>query len=104
MYKYGEVGQILVFKAYNVIAKLGIIYAGITKYSDLLLLDKRQSLFARNLAKKPKIAAKQTCVYEEVLKPFILQIWSNNELASLKFSIIWRQWLAKVVFEITSVE
>lgn len=61
------------FDVYNIIAKLGIMYAGITKYFDFLLSDKRQSLFTRNLRKRPKIVAKQTYVYEEALNYFTLQ-------------------------------
>ncbi len=48
IYNRGEADQILVFKTYNVIAKLGMIYAGTAEYSDLQLSSERQKLLARN--------------------------------------------------------
>lgn len=56
------------FEAYNVIAKLDMIYISITEYSDLLFSGKHQKLLVGNLPKGPKIAAKQTCAYQEALK------------------------------------
>lgn len=64
MYNYGELGQVLVFEVYNVTIKLSMMYTDVTKYFDLLLLDKRQRLLARNSSRKLKTATKQTCVYE----------------------------------------
>lgn len=87
MYNCGKAGQIPVFEAYNVIAKLGMMYDGITEYSNLLLSGERQRLLAKNPPRRPKIAAKQTCAYEETLSNFALQTWLNNGLASLKFPI-----------------
>lgn len=40
IYNCREIGQIPVFKAYNIIAKLGMKYIETTKYFNLLLLDK----------------------------------------------------------------
>ncbi len=37
IYNRAEAGQVPVFKAYNVIAKLGMIYLGIAEYSNVLL-------------------------------------------------------------------
>ena len=54
IYNRGKARQVPVFEAYNVIAKLGIIYTDIAKYSDLLLSSKRQRSLARNLPKSPK--------------------------------------------------
>ncbi len=62
IYNRGEVGELPVFEAYNVTAKLGVIYAGIPEYSDLLLSSNHQRLLARNLPKGPRIAVEQTCV------------------------------------------
>ena len=50
-------------EAYYVTAKLGMIYTDITEYSNLLLLGECQRLLTRNTLKRPKTAAKQTCVY-----------------------------------------
>lgn len=40
IYNYGKTWQIPVFKLYKIIIKLGMIYANITKYSNLLLSSK----------------------------------------------------------------
>lgn len=74
MYNRGEAGQVPVFEVYNVTAKLRMMYAGTTEYTDLLLSGERQRLFAENLPGGPKTAAKQTCVYEEALNNFALEI------------------------------
>lgn len=104
MYNHGEAGQVPVFEAYNVTAKLGMMYAGTAEYSDLLLSSERQKLLARNPLRGPKTAAKQTRACEEALNNFALQTWPNNGLTNLGFLITWRQLLAKVAFQITSVE
>ena len=49
MYNRGKAGQIPVFKANNMTAKLGIMYTDIAKYFDLLLSSKRQRLLTKNL-------------------------------------------------------
>lgn len=103
VYNHGEVKQIPVFEIYDVTAKLGMIYASITEYSDLLLLGKCQKLLAGNPAKGLKTAPEQTYKCEKALNNFALQTWPNDELASLKLPITWRQRLAKVAFRITSV-
>lgn len=93
------------FKTYNVTAKLSIMYASIiAKYSDLLFSSKCQRLLTRNPPRGPKTVTKQTLICEEALNNFTLQTWPNNGLASLKFPIIWRQYLVKVVFRIISVK
>ena len=92
------------FKVYDVTAKLDMIYVNIAEYSDLLLSSKRQKLLIENLSRGLKIVAKQTRACERALNNFALQTWPNNGLTSLKFPIIWRQRLAKVVFQITLVE
>lgn len=48
IYNYKEAGQVPVFKVYNAIAKLNMMYAGIVEYSDLLFSSKCQRLLARN--------------------------------------------------------
>ena len=58
MYNCGEAGPVLMFKAYDVTAKLGMIYTGRTEYSNLLLSDERQRLFAQNPLIRLKITAK----------------------------------------------
>lgn len=49
MYNSVEVRLVLNFEAYNFIAKLGIIYASIKKYSDLFFKNECEKLFAVNL-------------------------------------------------------
>lgn len=51
MYNYVKPSQIPNFKAYNITIKLGMIYAHIIKYSDLLLFSEYQRLLAANLTK-----------------------------------------------------
>ncbi len=87
IYNCEEAGQIPVFEAYDVTAKLGMMYAGTAKYSNHLFSSKRQRLLAGNPPRGPRIAAKQTRACEEVLNNFVLQTWLNNGLASLKFPI-----------------
>ncbi len=41
IYNYREAGQVPMFEAYDVIAKLGIMYASTAKYSNRLLNSKR---------------------------------------------------------------
>ena len=104
LYNRGKVRRVPIFEAYDMTAKLGMIYADITKYSNLLLSGERPRLLAGNRPREPKTAAEQTHACEEALNNLVLQTWPNNGLASLKFPITWRQRLAKVVFQITSVE
>lgn len=73
MYNHEKTGQVLVFAAYDMIAKLGIIYVGTPEYSDLLLSSERQRLLARNLLRGPKSAVKQTRACEKVFNNFALQ-------------------------------
>lgn len=72
IYNRREAGQVPVFEAYNVTAKLGIMYAGTTEYSDLLLSGERQRLFAGNPSRGPRTTGDQTSVYEEALNNFAL--------------------------------
>lgn len=58
MYNCEQAGQVSVFVAYNINAKLDMMYTDTTKYSDLLLLDNCQKLFAGNLPRGPKTVAK----------------------------------------------
>ncbi len=104
MYNHGEAGQVPVFKAYDVTAKLSMMYAGTVEYSDLLFSSKHQRLLAENPLRGPRIVAKQTRACEEALNNFALQTWPNNGFASIKFSITWKQRLAKVAFQIKLVE
>lgn len=87
MYNRGKAGQVPVFEANNVTAKLSMIYAGTIEYTNLLLLSERQNLLAENPRGGLKTAAKQTCACEKVLNNFTLQTWPNNGLASRKFPI-----------------
>lgn len=48
MYNSVEVRLVLIFEAYNFIAKLGIIYACIKEYSDLFLKNECEKLLAVN--------------------------------------------------------
>lgn len=48
MYNRGNVGQLLIFETYNMTARLGIIYVGIAKYSNLLFSSKRKRLLTKN--------------------------------------------------------
>ena len=72
MFNIREVGQVLVFEAYDLIAKLGMMYTDTTEYSNLLLSGERQRLFVRNPPRKSKTVAKQTYAYEEALNNFAL--------------------------------
>lgn len=58
MYDCDKTRQVPVFEAYNVIAKLDIMYVGIVKYSDLLLSRKCQKLFTGNLPRGLRTAVK----------------------------------------------
>lgn len=55
IYNYIEASQVLNFEKYNVSAKLGMIYACIIKYSDLLFFSKHQKLFVANPTRGPQI-------------------------------------------------
>lgn len=90
IYNRREIKQVSVFEAYNITAKLSIIYTGTTEYFSLLLLNKCQRLLIGNLPRRLKVAAKQTYIFEEVLNKFALQTWPNNGLTSLKSPIILR--------------
>lgn len=57
IYNRGEVGLVPIFKAYNMNAKLGIMYANTAEYSNLLFFSKRQKLLVQNPLRGPKIAA-----------------------------------------------
>lgn len=72
MYNCEEARQVPIFETSNPTAKLSMIYAYITGYSNLVLSSDCQKLLARNLFKGPKIAAKQTCICEKTLKNFAL--------------------------------
>lgn len=76
----------------------------IIEYSNLLLFNKHQKLLVANLIKDSQITTDQTRVYEEALNNFALQTWSDNRLANFYYSIVCRQWLAKVAIWIKSVE
>lgn len=58
IYNREEAKQVLVFEAYNITAKLGIIYTSTTKYFNLQFSDKRQRLLTENFPKELKIATK----------------------------------------------
>lgn len=58
MYNCRKTRQVSVFKSYNMTTKLDIIYAGITKYSNLLLSNKRQKLLTRNPSRSLRIVVK----------------------------------------------
>lgn len=58
IYNHEEVGQVPMFEAYNITAKLSMIYMDIAKYFDLLLSHKRQRLLTKYLLKCPKTVAK----------------------------------------------
>lgn len=51
MYNNIEIRQVLDFKVYNVIKKLGIIYASIKKYSNCLFSYKYKMLLTTNVTK-----------------------------------------------------
>ena len=104
MYNHIEAGQVLDFEEYNISAKLDMIYVYTKKYSDLLLFSECQRLFIANPTRGPQTTTNQTHAYEKTLNNFILWTWSDNRLASLNFLIAWRQRLAKVVIQITSVK
>lgn len=87
IYNYAKVGQIPDFEAYNITAKLGMIYNSIIKYSDLLLSSEHKGLLAANPIKSSQTIAKKTYVYKKTLISFALQTWPNNILVSLKFPI-----------------
>lgn len=72
MYNCREAEQVPVFKAYNMTAKLDMMNKSITKYSNLLLSSKRQSLLVGNLSKRSRTAAKQIYTCEEALNNFVL--------------------------------
>ena len=74
IYNCGESGQVSVSEAYNVIAKLGIMYTNKMEYSDLLFSGERQRLLAGNPPRGPKTVAKQTYACKEALINFALQI------------------------------
>ena len=58
IYNCGKIRQVPIFEAYDVTAKLGMIYADIMEYSNLLLSGERPRLFAENRPREPKKAAK----------------------------------------------
>lgn len=53
IYNCERMGQIPVFKTYNMTARSGIIYAGIIKYVNLLFSSKHKKLFSKKSPKKP---------------------------------------------------
>ncbi len=91
MYNHVEVIKVPDIKRYHITARLGMIYTCITENSDLLLFCERQKLLAANLIRGPQTTADQTRIYKEVLKNIALWTWPDNRLASLNFSIDWRQ-------------
>lgn len=70
IYNYVEARQVPNFKTYNIIAKLGIMYAHIIEYSDFLLSSERKKLLVTNPTKGLETIVEQICVYEKILNSF----------------------------------
>lgn len=87
MYNSVEARQVPDFEAYNITAKLGIIYVCKIEYFNFLLSNECERLLTIN-PKGPQTTVDQTCVCEEALNNIALQTWPDNGLISLKFPII----------------
>lgn len=72
MYNSIKARQVPDFEAYDVTAKLGMIYAHIIEYPDLFLSNKRKRLLVAN-PKGPQTIVNQTYACEEALNNFALQ-------------------------------
>lgn len=56
IYNYRETEQILVFKTYNLTARLNMMYMDIVKYFNHLFFSEYKRLLIKNSLKDPKIA------------------------------------------------
>lgn len=87
IYNHIEIGQVPNFKAYNITAKLGMMYMYTIEYSDLLFFSECQRLLIKNSIRGSQTTANQIRVCEKALNNFMLRIWPVNGLASLNFLI-----------------
>lgn len=71
MYNSVEAGQVPDFEAYNVTAKLGMMYVRTIEYSDLLLSNERERLLATN-PRGPQTTVDQTPACKKALNNFAL--------------------------------
>lgn len=84
MYNHIDVGQVPEFESQHVTAKLAIMYERTLEYLDLQLFAKRDRLCATN-PQNPKTIAKQALVCKLALNDFVIQRWSDHNLANIKF-------------------